>query len=361
MTPFRSRSLAIGLVVLFVIGGCGVLSNSPAATVNGRDISDASLQDELSAIRDNPTYRSRVEQGMQTSQSGESPGTFDTTFIARLLTQRVYYELIEAELTKRKAKITEADLKEVRPLVIQQVGDEKVFKSFPKDYQDQLIRQRALFKKLNELFAKDIDGGNPKSYFDKHADEFVQGCSSHILISSQDKDPEAAKAEAVALKAKIAKGADFAQVAKESSGDPGSAQQGGDLGCVGKGSFVPEFEAALFSLPLGVVSDPIQTQYGYHLILVRERKQPTYQEAKANVQAAIAALSSQELEKFLIKSSERAKVSIDKRYGTWEIKKGATDGTPDGVGVVVPPKAPGTTTTTSPVVTSSPQSSQTTR
>lgn len=335
------------------VGGCGILSNSPAATVNGREISDGSLQDELSAIRDNESYRNLVEQGMQASQTGESPGTFDTTFIARLLTQRVYYELIEEELKSRKVKISDAELTAVREVVVEQVGGKKVFESFPGGYQNQLVRQRALFKKLNDLLSQDVlekesgkgGKGGAKAYFEKHAEEFVQGCASHILISTQDKDPEAAKAEALEIKARLDKGADFATVAKESSADPGSGQQGGDLGCVGKGKFVPEFEEALFSLPLGQLSEPVQTQFGFHLILVKERRTPTYEEAEADVAAAISAMSAQELEAFLIEASGDAEVTVDKRYGAWEIQKGATDGTPDGVGIIVAPKGPTTTTT----------------
>ncbi len=354
MSLLRAKSVvAAALVAVVALGGCSILSNSPAATVNGNEISDGSLQDELSAVRDNETYRKLVEQGMQAAQAGEAPGTFDTTFIARLLTQRVYYELIEGELARRKTKIVDAELTAVRAVVIEQVGGEKVFESFPEGYQDQLVRQRALFKKLNDVFAEDVlkeevGKGGAKAYFAAHADEFMQGCASHILVSSQDKELEAAGAEAAALKVRLDKGADFATLAKESSSDTGSAPEGGDLGCVGKGKFVPEFEAALFALPIGQVSDPIQTQFGFHLILVRERKTPTYEEAKADVAAVISGLSAQKLEEFLVTASGSAKVSVDKRYGAWEIQKGAADGTPDGVGIVVPPKGPTTTTTVKP-------------
>lgn len=347
MNIFRSKPIVIAALLAVVsVSGCSLLSNSPAATVNGVEISDGSLQDELSAIRDNKSYRDLVEQGMQAAQTGESVGSFDTTFIARLLTQRVYYELIKKELERRKVKITDADLTPLREGVIQQVGGKPVFDKFSKGYQDQLVLQRALFKKLNETLANELGAGKPETYFKEHADEFVQGCASHILISTQDKDPEAARAEATEVKARLDKGADFATVAKEVSDDPGSGQQGGDLGCVGKGQFVPEFEEALFTLPIGELSGLVESQFGFHLIIVKERKTPTYEEAKAEVEAALGRLASMELEKFLVKASGDAKVSVDKRYGTWVIQKGATDGTPDGVGIIVPPKGPTTTTTT---------------
>ncbi len=87
--------------------------------------------------------------------------------------------------------------------------------------------------------------------------------ASHILVSTE--------AEALDLKQQIEDGAQFAELAKKHSSCP-SSQAGGDLGEFGQGDMVPEFDAVIFSdLPLGQVSDPVKTQFGYHLIEVRQR------------------------------------------------------------------------------------------
>jgi parvulin-like peptidyl-prolyl isomerase len=82
-------------------------------------------------------------------------------------------------------------------------------------------------------------------------------------------------AEALALaqelRQRILDGEDFAALAEQYSDDPGSAPNGGDLGWSGRGRYVPEFEDAAFSLPVGEVSEPVKTQFGYHLIQVLER------------------------------------------------------------------------------------------
>ncbi len=90
----------------------------------------------------------------------------------------------------------------------------------------------------------------------------------HILVETED--------EAKALKAKLDKGADFAQLAKENSKDPGSKDDGGNLGYFGHGQMVPQFEAVVFTLQKGQVSDPIKTQFGWHLVKLEDRrtKQP---------------------------------------------------------------------------------------
>src|SRR5581483_3512791 len=82
----------------------------------------------------------------------------------------------------------------------------------------------------------------------------------HILVKDE--------ATAKQVEDRLAKGEDFATIAKEMSTDTGSAVVGGDLGWFGKGAMVPEFETAAFSLKVGEISQPIQSQYGYHIIQV---------------------------------------------------------------------------------------------
>ena len=81
---------------------------------------------------------------------------------------------------------------------------------------------------------------------------------SHIMVKSE--------AEAEAIRQELAAGKDFASLAKAKSQDTGSAEKGGDLGTLGRGQTVPEFEAAAFALKEGELSPVIKTQYGYHII-----------------------------------------------------------------------------------------------
>ena len=87
--------------------------------------------------------------------------------------------------------------------------------------------------------------------------------ASHILV----KDEKTANQ----LYDELQKGAKFAALAKKSSTCPSGAE-GGDLGFFGKGQMVKEFEDAAFSLPVGVVSKPVKTQFGYHLIVVTAKR-----------------------------------------------------------------------------------------
>ncbi len=100
----------------------------------------------------------------------------------------------------------------------------------------------------------------------------------HILLSTTaDQDEATQLSKAQALVTELNAGADFAELAKSSSDDPGSAAVGGNLGLIETGQMVPEFENATFSLAEGMVSEPIKTQFGYHIIQVTKVQAPEQQ------------------------------------------------------------------------------------
>src|SRR3954469_3563701 len=123
-------------------------------------------------------------------------------------------------------------------------------------------------KKVYEEAAKQISGEQ-----EVHA--------RHILVETEDQ----AKKVAEDLK----KGADFAELAKKESKDPG-ASDGGDLGFFTKDQMVPEFSAAAFSLEPGKISDPVKTQFGWHIIKVEEkrtRKAPDFEQVKPQIETYV--------------------------------------------------------------------------
>jgi peptidyl-prolyl cis-trans isomerase D len=102
--------------------------------------------------------------------------------------------------------------------------------------------------------------------------------SRHILLTVNDqRDAAATEAEIKSLRARIEAGESFADVAKAASEDPGSAPQGGELGFAGRGVFDPAFEEALFALGApGALSEPVKSEFGYHLIQLEEVRQVEY-------------------------------------------------------------------------------------
>jgi len=120
-----------------------------------------------------------------------------------------------------------------------------------------------------------------KNYFEENKDDFKQEeqvKASHILVD----DEETAKE----IKQKLDNGEDFAELAKKYSTDPTTKDKGGDLGYFTKGKMEKEFENAAFSLKVGEISNPVKTQYGYHIIKVvdkKEGKEANYEESKEEI------------------------------------------------------------------------------
>jgi peptidyl-prolyl cis-trans isomerase C len=122
-----------------------------------------------------------------------------------------------------------------------------------------------------------VDDAKVQAAYDKQVAEFQpqpEYSAAHILVDSEEKATE--------LKAEIDGGADFAELAKANSSD-GSAASGGDLGWFGAGQMVPEFEAAVSGMEVGQVAGPVQTQFGWHLIKLNDKREtaaPALDEAR---------------------------------------------------------------------------------
>lgn len=116
---------------------------------------------------------------------------------------------------------------------------------------------------------------------------------AHLLIRVNDETPDAeAKAQIEALQVRLSEGADFSELAREFSQDPGSAADGGALGTFGRGSMVEPFEEAAFATEPGQIAGPIRTEFGYHLIRVNERNEErllSFDEVQDAIEAEVRA------------------------------------------------------------------------
>ena len=143
----------------------------------------------------------------------------------------------------------------------------------------------------------------------------------HILVETED--------EAKAVKAELDKGGDFAELAKKKSKDPG-ASDGGDLGFFTKDQMVPEFSQVAFSLEPGKISDPVKSQFGWHIIKVeekRKRKAPDFDQVKAQIETYVTRKAQAE---YVGKLRDSAKIErMDKPEETAAKAEAKPDAKPD--------------------------------
>lgn len=239
-----AAALATSLVIAAVAVPVTANDDPVVATVNGKDI----LRSDLMQAHENlpPEYKQvPLEQ-----------------IYPMLLTS-----LIDSKLVAQDAKARKLD-------------EEAEFKKTLSLVRDQLLERYAV--------RKEIDGAVSDEKLRKIYDETVatgaeEVHARHILVKTAD--------EAVAIIKELDGGADFAEMAKEKSTGP-SGPRGGDLGFFGRGQMVPEFEAAAYGLDAGNHSrEPVQTQFGFHVIKVEEKRAttpPSFEESVEELRADAA-------------------------------------------------------------------------
>jgi len=133
----------------------------------------------------------------------------------------------------------------------------------------------------------------------------VEACIRHILVPTEQ--------EAIDAKGRIDGGEEFADVATD-IGTDGTAAEGGDLGCQPLGLYVTEFRLAAADAEIGVVTEPVESEFGWHLILVESRDEPSLDEIKDEINLGRV---NQLVDAWLVDIVKQATVTVDAQYGTW--------------------------------------------
>ena len=188
----------------------------------------------------------------------------------------------------------------VRILVLAQEARNRKMDSGPAyQIQSQLQVDSLLSNLLAQQLIKDmqIPEADLRKYYEEHKAQFEQVSARHILVRFQgsrvpvkpgqkDLTPEEALARAQDLEKRIKAGEDFAALATAESDDTGSALKGGDLGFFRHGMMVPSFDEVAFKMKPGEVSEPVRSDFGYHIIKVEAVK--GFEEAKPDVEKDMA-------------------------------------------------------------------------
>lgn len=345
--------LAMLAAASLALSGCGAFS-AYALEVNGDRFTQDELRAELNAILENEDYLDQVDQnvagstGGQERAVGDGEGTFNSVFVAALLDRRIGFALIHQEVERRKLEVTE-DLRRETRAKLEDDNDPgsfgvKVFRAFPKSYQEELVTIFAEQSLLQEaLGSAEVSDDDVAQFYEENKQSFERTCVRHILVAD--------KGAADAIKARLDAGEDFAAIARAESTDNqvpgGSAEKGGDLGCVSGNELVPEFSQAMNTLPVGGTSGPVESQFGFHIIQVTERKTIPLEEAAAEIRPVLEQRAPDPIQVYIDKALEKAEIKVNPRYGRFEREP--------RFGVKAPKLLEPSTSTTGPGATDQPQ------
>ncbi len=351
------------------------LGGGDVLTVNGWTLGRETFSDQLQQIADNDGYiaaRSANGEPFRVMRAGTNE--FDPEFVAEFLNERVTFQLAEAEVAERGLTVTDEDREKAIATIVAGLasgdatptdvppvdgspGDGSPGSSAPAvdgsvpsvdgravldafgSYRQVLIDGVANLQVLQADLTTAITGDDQlRQLYDRIIDtSATQACVRHILVQagSGQLDPttgapigptedeyEAALAATLPISARLTAGEDFATVASEVSDDIPTRASGGDLGCQPRGRYSAAFDDAVWTQEVGVVGLPVRSEYGYHLILVTDRRTLTFDEMRDDLMAAVEAQSAEALQGWLREATRGATVTVDAGAGTWDAANG---------------------------------------
>ena len=228
----------------------------------------------------------------------EQQAAVDKQALEQLLSAELLYQAAAKVEVKDLEKLVDEKLAQGKTRFANEQEFAKAIKDLEMDEKDlrNYTRRDLLISKFVEsaIVSKiKVTEEETRKFYDQNPDKFTRSESlkaSHILIAAETAasadDKKKAREKAEKLRKELTAGADFAALAKGNSSCP-SSQQGGDLGFFGKGQMVPSFEKAAFALKPGEISDVVETQFGYHIIKLMEKKPAevvAFKEAQAKIE-----------------------------------------------------------------------------
>ncbi|QOJ24299.1 MAG: SurA N-terminal domain-containing protein [Gammaproteobacteria bacterium] len=237
-------------------------------------------------------FESRVRQELLLQQLLD--GYSDNAFAPKVVAEKVHY-LSEVKREISQSQITPEQF--LAQLLVPEETDIAAYYDKHKADFDLPERARIEYLVLSlDAVAKNetVSDEAVTTYFSEHQEEFGQPeerKASHILISAAadatDEEKQAAREKATGILEQVKQSPEqFAEIAKKSSDDPGSAMRGGDLGFFGRGVMVKAFEDKIFSMQLDEISDIVETDFGFHIIkltAIKEEKRPNLDEVREQI------------------------------------------------------------------------------
>jgi peptidyl-prolyl cis-trans isomerase C len=212
----------------------------------------------------------------------------------------------------------------VKMLTLAQEAEKRKIDQTP-EYKDELMFQNfnLLASKLAGQIGKEvkISDADEQAYYEAHKGEFETVHARHILIrfkgsavpvrpGQNDLSEADALAKAQEIRKKIQDGADFATLAKAESDDAGSGANGGDLPPFHHGQMVPAFEQAAFALKPNELSEPVKSQFGYHIIFVVSHDAKPFEEVRSDIEKTMKPEQSQKAVNQFIADLEKATPAV---------------------------------------------------
>lgn len=293
--------LASGALLLAACGG-GAGSTTVAATVDGTEITVGDVE----ALIDPGGATVAVDQFAQ--------------YLAFAIQWNILFAAAEADF---EVTVSDEDVSAEADRLFNQLGsgdetreDFLSSRGVTEDFLAKIAEQSLIDQRVREILVDEAAEPTPEEVDQARADAVIsltEACVSHILVATEE--------EATGVMTRLENGEEFADLATELSTDTGSAASGGDLGCTTPAEYVDSFKEAVLDAPVGdVYPEPVESQFGYHVIVVTERTEPAAEELPTEEELMASVIEEAvvgDVEQWFFDSMEGAEVTVAEEYGTW--------------------------------------------
>ena len=311
------------IAITMISSGCKKAQDAVIIKVNDSPIMKQEVDDIITRQMSSPFLA-------QLDKSSDEAKMLVLVAKDKAVNELIVKRIINNEIAKRNITVSTEELDKYKKEMLEQIGGEENLKEIlaknnmsENDFNTMIANDIQVSKLIDTISPVKVSESDVKKFYnDNKASKFTYPDSvraSHILIKDK------AKAEEILAKAKVPN-ADFAALAKQNSEDTGSAQNGGDLGFFSKDQMVKPFAEAAFSLKPDTISDLVQSEFGYHIIKVVDRKKAgvmPFEEIKNEIKKYLEDEQKvQTLQKFIEGQKAQTKVEfIDSSYNPENIKK----------------------------------------
>jgi|GEM_PF-2424737 foldase protein PrsA len=318
------KSSVIVRVVAFaaiMLAGCGKVVETAAARVGDTTISVNDVADALEEFEASPQYE-------QLSQQGDAAAlrrTYEQNFLAQEIRRRV----LAPEAEERGVEVTDADVEQRLEQIKADFPSESAFQEalaeqgYDMETLRVLLRDSLLEERLRQVVVEGLGPSEAeiRRRYESEPERFTEYRVSHILVTDN------ARAVDITRRLEDAPPGNvedlFAKLAKQFSKDPGSAAEGGDLGWSSTEAYVEPFAAAVEDLEPGGISNPVRTEFGFHVIFLKDERLVPFERVSEQLRAEVAGTAEDDAwAEFVVAAYESAGVEVNPRYGVLDPESG---------------------------------------
>lgn len=301
------RSIVASVAAL-LLAGCGAFRTG-AAVVNGEVISEDRFRRQVDFLLSDPRFAQQAPGEQGEGQREE--------FARQFLTFLIHQELVRSFAEANNIQPSEDEVRAELQAQIEALGGQPAFEAQLQETGatvgevENLIREQVLRREVADaVIAKEVTESELRQDYEDRLIAFTTARVAHILVSSKGPAQKIAK--------KATPGT-FAELARKFSDDTGSARRGGYIGRQSLANLTPNFAEVVLGTPVGQIGGPVKTEFGWHLIWVREKEKQPFSEVRPQL---LAEARGQVFTNWLLDRIAGAEVRVNPRYGTFDQERG---------------------------------------